>query len=293
MSFQSHPDYTADSQASVSSQVDDSQDGASCWAIAEKTLWQLSLTSAATLSGSALATRSGSGRWLRVWVPGGAVAQTVSVAAGGTVVLPSSVLGTQVIDLSGAIPSDTVAEFPAADGAQWVARNTTTGAKLLACRVAGGSRLIYLAPGQSKMVTVDGTELRGPDERVFRGWIDVSLVALLAASPVQTAVMALPSNLLITRANTLVTSAVVGGTVAQSLGLSAGGAELLQNQSALAVDGLRGEDPSEWGGSLSLVGSALLTAAGMVYVNENITAANVTAGAIRVIVEGEIIRGTL
>lgn len=293
MPFASHPCYYASTQSDVTAEVDDSQDGTMCFAISEQTAWQLSLTSAAPLSGSALATRSGVGRWLRVWVPGGALAQTVSVAAGGTVALPSSVLGTQAVDLSGALPSDTIADFPAVDGAQWVARNTTTGAKLLACRAAGGSRLIYLAPGQSKTVTVFGTELRGPDERVFRGWVDVSLVALLAASPVQTAVMALPSNLLITRANTLVTSGVVGGTVAQSLGLSAGGAELIQNLSALAADGLRGEDPSEWGGSLSLVGSALLTAAGLVYVNENITVANVTAGAIRVIIEGEIIRGTL
>jgi len=66
VSFQSHPDYTASNQASVSSEVDDSQDGASCWAVAEKTLWQLSLTDASALGPDVIATRSGIGRWLRI-----------------------------------------------------------------------------------------------------------------------------------------------------------------------------------------------------------------------------------
>lgn len=66
MSFQSHPDYTASNQARVSSEVDDSQDGASCWAVAEKTLWQLSLTDASALGPDVIATRSGIGRWLRI-----------------------------------------------------------------------------------------------------------------------------------------------------------------------------------------------------------------------------------
>lgn len=66
MSYASHPCYYADSQANVTSEVDDSQDGALAFAISEQTAWQLSKTSVAALGSNVIATKSGVGRWLRL-----------------------------------------------------------------------------------------------------------------------------------------------------------------------------------------------------------------------------------
>jgi len=66
MSFQTKPGYTADTQANVTAQVPDTEDGAIAYAVAEQTAWQLSKTSAATVGSDVLATKSGTGRWLKI-----------------------------------------------------------------------------------------------------------------------------------------------------------------------------------------------------------------------------------
>jgi len=66
MSYQTKPGYTADTQANITAQVPDGEDGAIAFAIAEQTSWQLSKTSTATLGIDAIATKSGTGRWLRI-----------------------------------------------------------------------------------------------------------------------------------------------------------------------------------------------------------------------------------
>jgi hypothetical protein len=66
MSFKTHPDYTADTQANITAQVPDVEDGALAFATAEQTLWLLSKTSVLPLGPAVLATKSGVGRWLQV-----------------------------------------------------------------------------------------------------------------------------------------------------------------------------------------------------------------------------------
>lgn len=66
MSYRTKPGYTADTQANITAQIPDVEDGSICFAIAEQTAWQLSLTSAATVGTNVLATKSGTGRWLKV-----------------------------------------------------------------------------------------------------------------------------------------------------------------------------------------------------------------------------------
>lgn len=66
MPYRTKPGYTADTQANITAQVPDTEDGVTCFAIAEQTLWLLSKTSVLPLSPSVIATRSGTGRWLRI-----------------------------------------------------------------------------------------------------------------------------------------------------------------------------------------------------------------------------------
>ncbi len=66
MSFRTKPGYTADSQAEITSDVPDDEDGITAFAISEQTAWQLSKTSSATVGTNVLATKSGTGRWLRM-----------------------------------------------------------------------------------------------------------------------------------------------------------------------------------------------------------------------------------
>lgn len=66
MSIFTHPDYTADTEANVTAQVSDSENGTLCWAAAEQSLWQLSKISVLPLGPNVLATQSGVGRWLRM-----------------------------------------------------------------------------------------------------------------------------------------------------------------------------------------------------------------------------------
>jgi len=95
MSYRTKPGYTADTQANITAQVPDVEDGAICFAIAEQTAWQLSLTSVATVGADVLATKSGTGRWLRVslassaassadWFYGLGLTGVLSVGAGVT-----------------------------------------------------------------------------------------------------------------------------------------------------------------------------------------------------------------
>jgi hypothetical protein len=73
MSYRTKPGYTADSQANITAQVPDDEDGAIAFAIVEQTAWQLSKTSVATVGTGVLATKSGVGRWLKL-----AISQDIS-----------------------------------------------------------------------------------------------------------------------------------------------------------------------------------------------------------------------
>jgi len=66
MSYKSRPDYSANSQAEISSQVSDLEDGVTCFATLEQTLWILSQTSSLAIGPSVIATRSGVGRWIQI-----------------------------------------------------------------------------------------------------------------------------------------------------------------------------------------------------------------------------------
>ena len=66
MSIKTKPSYTADTQTEITQFVPDSEDGITAFAISEQTAWQLSKTSTATIGANALATKSGTGRWLKV-----------------------------------------------------------------------------------------------------------------------------------------------------------------------------------------------------------------------------------
>lgn len=66
MSYRTKPGYTADTQANITAQVPDDEDGAIAFAIAEQTAWQLSKTSVEPLGPEVIDTRSGTGRWLAV-----------------------------------------------------------------------------------------------------------------------------------------------------------------------------------------------------------------------------------
>jgi len=66
MPFSTVPSYSADSEATISSEVPDDIDGSSCFAQAEGTIWVLNTGSTATVGDGVLATRSGTGRWIAV-----------------------------------------------------------------------------------------------------------------------------------------------------------------------------------------------------------------------------------
>ena len=126
MSFSTHPDYTADNEANVTAEVNDSENGSSCWAAAEQSLWVLSKTSALPLGTNVLATQSGVGRWLRVSLAGassGATSvvnfdfgsgppqqTTVQVAVAATWVTASMSFATSVIDTATHTAEDAAAE---------------------------------------------------------------------------------------------------------------------------------------------------------------------------------------
>jgi hypothetical protein len=75
LSYKTVPDYTATSQAVITSQVPDSEEGSMAYAITEKTAWVLQKTSADALGSNVIATKSGVGRWIKVAL------STVSVPA--------------------------------------------------------------------------------------------------------------------------------------------------------------------------------------------------------------------
>jgi len=66
MAYQTHYDFSATNQASITAQVDDTQNGALAFAVAERTWWQLNTASVAPLGPTVLATVSAVGRWLLV-----------------------------------------------------------------------------------------------------------------------------------------------------------------------------------------------------------------------------------
>lgn len=72
MTVRTHPSFTAADQAEITSGVSAAEDGSMAYAIAQRTLWQLELTSATALSANVIATQSGVGRWIRVAMRQGA-----------------------------------------------------------------------------------------------------------------------------------------------------------------------------------------------------------------------------
>lgn len=66
MAYSTVPSYQADDESTVSSEVPDTDDGSTCFAISEGTLWVLNTGSTATVGDGVLATRSGTGRWISV-----------------------------------------------------------------------------------------------------------------------------------------------------------------------------------------------------------------------------------
>lgn len=66
MSFYTKPGYTATNQSVLSSYVPDDQDGEIAYCILEQTAWQLEKTSVVPLGPDAIATKSGTGRWVKV-----------------------------------------------------------------------------------------------------------------------------------------------------------------------------------------------------------------------------------
>ncbi len=96
MSYRTKPGYTADTQANLTAQVPDDEDGAIAFASSEQSTWQLSKTSVATIGADAIATKSGTGRWLKLalsadaggsvndWLYGLGLVANISVADGVT-----------------------------------------------------------------------------------------------------------------------------------------------------------------------------------------------------------------
>jgi len=66
MAFQTKPSYTAATQSDISTEVPDTENGATAFAVLQQTSWQLSKTSAQPLGPNVIATKSGVGRWLRL-----------------------------------------------------------------------------------------------------------------------------------------------------------------------------------------------------------------------------------
>lgn len=66
MSYKTKPGYTATNESAISAEVPDEKDGVIAYAEAEGTAWQLSLVSSASLGSDVIATRGGSGRWLKI-----------------------------------------------------------------------------------------------------------------------------------------------------------------------------------------------------------------------------------
>lgn len=182
--------------------------------------------------------------WARYQAQG---AVTLDVAGSGTQTPAEYDVSAPVVLCSGALTGDKVIELPAIEGWGTVLVNRSSGAYLQAFRAAGGSRLVYVLPYQSKRVWVEGGELYAVDEQALLARLEVSLIG--GAGTVDTRILRLPPTATLTRLLLRGMDAVVGGATTFQAGLTSGGDELLLSASAPAAGVLVGET-SGWGGSM-------------------------------------------
>ena len=191
-----------------------------------------------------------------------------------------------VLVFTGAPVDDPVISFPVTNGLSWIVVNATTdGARLFAVKAAGGSRLVYLLPGQQRTVYVRGGEAYAPDEKALVGEVTVSLIRG-STGTTDTSTMRLPPGTRLTRHSVLGVVAVVGGTSAITAGTSAGGTQVQTSQAAPAVGAVLGDASAHWGSDLSATGSAYYSAGQQLSLRNTVTGSATTAGSVRVIVEG-------
>lgn len=188
-----------------------------------------------------------------------------------------------VIRIEGTPPDDPEIRFPATEGRSWILENATTSGLFLA-QVTGGSRVIYLLQGQRRLVYVRGGELYAPDEKALIGEVTVSLIRG-SAGTYDTATLRLPPGTRLSRHSVLGVVAEVGGTSTLSAGTASGGAQVQTAQSAPAVGAVLGEDPAHWGTDLAATGSKYYAAGQELWLRQ-VCAAPISAGSVRILVEG-------
>lgn len=171
----------------------------------------------------------------------------LDVAGTGTLTPDPLALQAPTIVCTGALTGDRVVVVPATEGWGAAVANHTSGAWLLGFRAAGGSRVLYLLPGQRKRIFVAGGEAYALDEESVLAKLAIDLTG--AAGTTDAKVLRLPSTTTLTRLLLRGSVAPVGGTVNAALGLTSGGAELLTLAAVPAPGVLQGET-SGWGASM-------------------------------------------
>ena len=142
--------------------------------------YKYSSTQATAISGydvgATLLRSDGTGFWLNLtsgntsdpdaggsgWVPGFNYGTTVANTTGGTYNLTTPQICKRVIEVTGALASNIVANFPAGIQGVWIIANNTSNSFSLTAKVAGGTNVVSIpqaGPNAPTIVYSDGTDL--------------------------------------------------------------------------------------------------------------------------------------
>lgn len=215
-------------------------------------------------------------------------ASAYSVAGSGALAMAASALTAHTVRLTGALTGNRVCTLPAGSGQEHVLTNATTGTYTLQIvGPSGGS--CYLAPGQSKRLSVDDAGvLRGEGLRVWEFETTITNTRGSAGST-DTTLCATPAGLRISCTPRLYQ--VTGhdsftGAPLMTIGTSAGGSDVMGSTGASASAGAI-IAPAAGSGIDADGGYPLATAATLSL--RNTTGGAVTTGTVRVVVVGLVL----
>jgi hypothetical protein len=210
---------------------------------------------------------------------------TVDVSGSGPTTLTTSQIATWQVRLSGALTGTRTVSWPAGTTGVWVVENASTGAELLRVRLSGGQGDIYVLPGMKRLVLFDGTTATALDNGIPLVW--QGFVTLAGAVGVNNyPLVKMPGAFLLQRADYRVNVSPSAGSHTVSVGVTAGGAEILAAQALPAAGTLVGEAVLDWGPDMAANGSASYNTDQTIYLVDTIATAPSTDGLVQVLLIG-------
>jgi hypothetical protein len=205
-----------------------------------------------------------------------------SVAGSSDVTLTSGYTEANSVTLSGTITADISVIFPLSESRKWEVYNNTDGAYAITAKGATGTG-VYLPNGTKTHIEVDSSQTNIVYGAASQGggisWlIPVSLIG--SVGTVNTALVKLPANFRLVRAEFRITTGLTGGTATLGLGTSSGGVTIVTSTSVGAAGTLIGDLTSQLGSDmLSTRGyEAFYTSATTIWMKEVISGSDVTVG---------------